>query len=238
MYYVVATQQDLHLKQLFKILSLMGFEWASKCTHINFGLINNMATRKGNVVFLEDILNQTKEVMHEEMRKNETKYAQIKDPEDVADTIGISAVKVQDMAARRIKNYDFDWTRMFSFEGDTGPYLQYAHARMCSIERNSKLDINPDADLSLLSVTAAQQLLNTIAKYPDVVRNAVVSLEPVNVVTYCFELSHTVSLALETLWVLNQDKSIADARLLMYWAARITLGNAMRLLGLRPLERM
>jgi arginyl-tRNA synthetase len=125
MFYVVGSQQEHHFKQLFKILELMGKEWAGKCHHINFGMIKskdgNMSTRKGTVVFLEDILNHVQEEMHGVMKKNETKYAQIPDPVSVSDTVGMSAIMIQDMTARRNKDYDFDWNRMLSFEGDTGP---------------------------------------------------------------------------------------------------------------------
>lgn len=238
MIYVVASQQDLHLKQLFKILELMNFEWASKCQHINFGLVNGISTRKGTAVFLEEILDEAKKTMHEVMQKNEKKYSQIDNPDYVADVIGMSAVRIQDMAARRVKNYDFEIARMCSFEGDTGPYLQYAHARLCSIERNSGIPINPDADITLLAEPEASELLNMVAQYPDLVKALMLSLEPCNVVTYAFKLSHTVSLALEGLWVMGQEQKLAEARLLMYWAARVTLGNAMRLVGLIPLERM
>lgn len=125
MFYVVGSQQEHHFKQLFKILDLMGKEWSSKCHHINFGLIKskdgNMSTRKGSVVFLEDILNQVQEEMHAVMKKNEVKYSQIEDPDYVADIVGMSSIIIQDMTARRHKDYEFDWNRMLSFEGDTGP---------------------------------------------------------------------------------------------------------------------
>lgn len=101
MYYLVASQQDLHLKQLFKILELMGFEWVGRCRHINFGMVSGMSTRKGTAVFLDDILEQTKESMHEVMKQNEKKYSQIENPDKVADIIGISAVMIQDMSAKR-----------------------------------------------------------------------------------------------------------------------------------------
>ena len=94
-----------------------------------------MSTRKGTAKFLDDILRDVGDKMHEVMKTNETKYAQVKDPEQTADTLGISAVMVQDMKGKRINNYNFDMDRMTSFEGDTGPYLQYAHARLCSITR-------------------------------------------------------------------------------------------------------
>ncbi|CAG8438745.1 8724_t:CDS:2 [Ambispora leptoticha] len=238
MYYVVASQQDLHLKQLFKILELMGFDWVDRCKHINFGMVQGMSTRKGTAVFLDDILEQTKEVMHEVMKQNEKKYEQIEDPDMVADVIGMSAVMIQDMSAKRIRNYTFNWTRMFSFEGDTGPYIQYAHARLCSIQRNCGLSINPDAKIELLSEKPALELIDMISQYPDVVKSALYTLEPCTIVTYAMKLSHTVSVALETLWVMGAEREIAEARLLMYWASRITLGNSLKLLGLKPLERM
>ena len=102
MIYVVASQQDLHLAQLFKILELMGHDDISaKCQHINFGMVLGMSTRKGTVKFLDDILRDVGEKMHEVMRKNETKYAQIENPEQTADTLGITAVMVQDMTGKR-----------------------------------------------------------------------------------------------------------------------------------------
>ena len=124
------------------------------------------------------------------------------------------------------------------FIGDTGPYLQYAHARLCSIERNCGFEINPNIDINLLSEKPALDLIDMIAQYPDFVKGALHTLEPCTIVTYAMKLSHTVSVALEALWVVGQVRKIADARLLMYWASRITLGNALKLLGLKPLERM
>jgi arginyl-tRNA synthetase len=122
MIYVVASQQDLHCKQFFKMLELMGYEWADRLQHINFGeftdlgwdlsavhanlhpmlgMVLGMSTRKGTVKFLDDILTDARESMHEQMQKNEAKYAQIEDPELTSDVIGMTAVKIQDMAARR-----------------------------------------------------------------------------------------------------------------------------------------
>ncbi|KAI8071056.1 hypothetical protein BC940DRAFT_295151 [Gongronella butleri] len=239
MIYVVAAQQDLHLKQLFKTLELMGFEWANRVEHVNFGMVQGMSTRKGTVVFLEDIIDEARDVMHEQMLKNEQKYAEIENPLAVADEIGISGVKIQDNSARRVKNYEFDRNRMFSFEGDTGPYIQYAHARLCSIERkNSNMSVNPDADTSLLTEEGALSILRIVAEFPDLVKTLVSSYEPCNVVTYAFKLSHEISSHFDNLWVRGADPAVAEARLLMYYAARVTLGNAMRLLGLRPMERM
>lgn len=245
MFYVVATQQHHHFKQLFKILDLQGKTWADKCHHIDFGLIKskdgNMSTRKGTVVFLQQILDHVKEEMHEVMKKNETKYAQIEEPEVVADIVGISAIIIQDLSARRHKDYAFDWSRMLSFEGDTGPYLQYAHSRLCSIVRKSPLELTSEnalEHLPLLKEKSATDLVDVIGQYPEVVRGLSSTLEPCTLVKYSWKLAHAVSVAYQDVWVHGQEKEIALARLALYTAARHTLGNALRMLGLKPLERM
>jgi arginyl-tRNA synthetase len=108
MIYVVAAQQDLHLAQLFKIVELMGFkDLASRCQHINFGMVRGMSTRKGTVKFLDDILRDVADKMHETMKKNEEKYAQIENPVETADILGITSVMVQDMSGKRYVRYSF-----------------------------------------------------------------------------------------------------------------------------------
>lgn len=103
MIYVVASQQNLHLAQFFKVLELMGYDWAKdgRLEHINFGMVQGMSTRKGTVKFLNDILEEASSTMMEQMQKNEQKFAQIEDPERCADILGMSAVKIQDMSAKR-----------------------------------------------------------------------------------------------------------------------------------------
>ncbi|CAL9730690.1 arginine--tRNA ligase, cytoplasmic [Monosporozyma unispora] len=241
MIYVIASQQDLHTAQFFEILKQMGFDWAKTLQHVNFGMVQGMSTRKGTVVFLDNILEETKEKMHEVMKKNEAKYAQIDNPEEVADLVGISAVMIQDMQSKRINNYEFKWERMLSFEGDTGPYLQYAHSRLRSVERNAK-EITADkwcnADFSLLTEPAAALLIRILAQYPDVLRNAMKTAEPTTVVTYLFKLTHQVSSCYDVLWVAGQTEELATARLALYAAARQVLHNGMCLLGLTPVDRM
>jgi len=243
MYYIVGAQQDHHFNQLFKILELMGMPWAPQCHHINFGLVKSkdgqMSTRKGTVVFLEEILDATKNEMHDVMKKNEVKYKQIEDPEYVSDVVGMSAVMIQDMMSRRVKGYELDWNRMLSFEGDTGPYLQYAHARLCSLARNqSQYVIDENIDVSCLKEKEAKDLIILISQYPELIKSLPVQLEPCMVVSYCMKLAHAVSQALEALWVQGQEESVAKARLALYTCARITLHNAISILGIRPLKKM
>ncbi|KFY69895.1 hypothetical protein V499_09647 [Pseudogymnoascus sp. VKM F-103] len=241
MIYVVASAQDLHLKQLFKIIELMGYkELAAKVQHINFGLVLGMSTRRGTVKFLDDILRDVGDKMHEVMRKNEAKYEQVADPEAVADILGISSVMVQDMSGKRINNYTFNMEAMTSFEGDTGPYLQYAHARLCSITRKAAL--SPEeiagADLSLLTEPHAQNLIRVISQYPDVVNNTLRTLEPTTVLTYLFKMTHTLSSSYDHLRIVGSEAELMKARMALYDSARVVLNNGMRLLGLSPVERM
>lgn len=102
MIYVVSSQQDLHLKQFFKVLNLMEFPWAPTLEHVNYGLVQGMSTRKGTVVFLDQIIREAASVMHDQMKKNEEKYAAVADPEHTSLEVGITGVKIQDMTAKRL----------------------------------------------------------------------------------------------------------------------------------------
>lgn len=244
--YVVANQQELHFQQLFEICKLLEYPWAKDLLHVGFGMVAGMSTRKGTVVFLEDILNEAKTVMHEQMASNEEKYAQIEDPDYTADVVGITAVKVQDMAGKRGNNYDFNWKRMTSFEGDTGPYLQYAHVRLASVERKSAPEVvlppyaerNSAIDTDLLTEPKAREIIYLLASYPDVIKKAQETLEPSNIITFLFRLCHAISSAWEVLHVRGQTKELALARLWLFVSARDVLASAMKILSLTPLDRM
>ncbi|KAJ2898603.1 Arginine--tRNA ligase cytoplasmic [Zalerion maritima] len=241
MIYVVASQQDLHLKQLFKIIELMGHkDIAEKCQHINFGLVLGMSTRRGTVKFLDDILRDVGEKMHEVMKKNDEKYQQVENPDATADVLGISSVMVQDMTGKRNNNYKFNMEAMTSFEGDTGPYLQYAHARLCSIVRKAEIpeeelrDFNPD----LLQEPHAIHLLRAMSQYPDVLANTMKTLEPTTIMTYLFKLTHSLSSSYDHLRIVGRERELMKARLALYTSAKTIIVNGMRLLGLSPVERM
>ncbi|KAL3961617.1 hypothetical protein ACCO45_003140 [Purpureocillium lilacinum] len=228
MIYVVGAAQNLHLSQLFKLVELLGHEEvAKKCQHVNFGLLGRH-------------LADCADYMHEKMKQNEAKYAQIKNPEATADILGISGVMVQDMSGKRINDYDFNMDAMTSLEGDTGPYLQYAHARLCSIKRRAALseeDLDA-ADLTLLTESHATNVVRMLAQWPDVLKNALRTLEPTTILTYLFKTAHVVSSSYDQLQVVGSERELMRARMALYDAARIVLANGMRILGLTPLERM
>ena len=144
----------------------------------------------------------------------------------------------------RINNYNFNWDRMTSFEGDTGPYLQYAHVRLTSLTRKNPelLPLPPSAEIAaetLAEHAAAREIVFLLGTYPDVVRTALRTHEPSGVVTFAFRLAHAISSAWETVVVKGEeDVERARARMWLYLCARDVLGAAMRLLSIRPLERM
>ncbi|KAI9690685.1 MAG: hypothetical protein M1820_009919 [Bogoriella megaspora] len=244
MIYVVMSEQAVHLLRLFKILDLMGGRYAElskKMQHITYGKVMGMSTRKGTVKFLTDILNDVGESMHEVMRNNEAKYSQVEEPEKVADILGISSIVVQDFSGKRINNYPFDLARMTSFEGDTGPYLQYAHARLCSILRKVTLTNEEllQADFSLLHESHAIDLVRLMSQYPDMVIQTVKTLEPTTILTYLFRLTHQLSSSYDVLRVVGaaEGHNVTVARAALYEAARQVIHNGMSLLGLNPVDR-
>lgn len=265
MIYVVAAQQDLHLAQLFKVTELMGHkDLASRCQHINFGMVRGMSTRKGTVKFLDDILHDVGDKMHEVMKKNEVKYSQVEDPVKTADILGITSVMVQDMTGKRyvqsvffplllpsislltvcsffsINGYDFNLDAMTSFEGDTGPYLQYAHARLCSMTRKSELDVDElvNANFDLLTEQHAVDLVRLLAQWPDVLLQTAKTLEPITVLSYLFRMTHMLSSSYDVLKVIGSEPDVKQARMALYASARQVLNNGMRVLGLSPVQRL
>ncbi|GLB42251.1 putative arginyl-tRNA synthetase [Lyophyllum shimeji] len=167
MIYVVGDQQDLHVAQFLRILSLMGAPFVDMLEHVNFGKIHGMSTRK--------------------MMKDEEKAKEISDPSYTSDRVGMTCVKIQDKQAKRIHSYHFDLERM-TYEGGTGAYLQYAHVRLSSIPRKAAPApvIHSGPALIDTSLSKARELVFLLATYPDMVKTAVKNYEPSTVVSYCF----------------------------------------------------
>ena len=140
MIYVVGGDQKLHFRQIFKVLEMMGYPWAKDCVHVDFGMVRmkgaegagKMSGRRGEVVMLKDVL---REAIERARQAIEAKNPDLPDKESIAAAVGIGAVVFNDLKRQRIKDVDFDWDAILSFEGETGPYVQYAHARLCSILR-------------------------------------------------------------------------------------------------------
>ena len=267
MIYVVGAAQNLHISQFFKVLEVIGLPWAKNLLHVNYGMVLGMSTRKGTAVFLDQIIKQAGNVMHDQMKKNEDKYANIEDPETTSLEIAITGIKIQDLAAKRfvpassfsfttewvanqlyhssrINDYTFNWDRMLSFEGDTGPYLQYAHTRLASIGRKNPhlLPLPPASQIAthtLAQYPRAREIAFLLGTYPDVVEVALKTHEPSGIVTFTFRLAHAISTAWDSVIVKGEeDLEKARAKMYLYECARKVLAAAMRLLSIKPLERM
>lgn len=239
---ITAAQQALHFKQMFKTVELMEEPYAGRLEHVTFGMVHGMSTRRGNVVFLDDILNDAGEAMHDAMRANPDKYAQIENPVETSRIIGSTAVKIQDMTGKRVNDYTFNIKRCTSFEGDFGPFIQYSHVRLCSVQRKNPNVVVPESvdeiDISVLTEPKIHDILYHLAGYPDVVKTALKFSEPSAITNWCFKLSHLVGSAWETIRVSGAPDNEAQARLFLFIQIRHVLNSAMRLLSLTPIERM
>lgn len=242
--YVVGKTQKHHFQQFFRLLELMKSPAAGKCKHIGFGNIIGLSTRLGTAVFLSDVLDTAKEKMKNVMKENQAKLKEIVNPDWTADQLGISAVVVQDLSAKRNGDYKFDWDRITSFKGETGPYLQYAYARLCSIFRkvDGLVKLTSKIDLSLLVEDEAFALIKLIGQYPMIIKKCQHNLEPVVLIEYLFDLSKAISVAHQVLQIKKIAETglfqVAEARLLLFWTAKITLGSGLRTIGLTPITAM
>lgn len=238
MLYVVGTDQKLHFGQLFKILELLGRKWASRCVHVDFGRVQGMSTRKGQAIFLEDLLDEGQRRALEKIKTNPEKFVELDNAELTADICGLSAIIFADLSNRRIKNYQFDWDKILNFEGDTGLYLQNAHARIAGIMRKSGVVLTEKIDYSLLKEKEAISLIAWLARYPEIVKLSGGKYEPSFLCTYLLELARYFHRAYHLMRVKGETLTIAQARMNLFWATKQVLGNGMRLLGMKLLERM
>jgi len=237
--YVVGSQQNLHFKQWIKIIDLMGYEWAEDCIHVPFGMISleegTMSTRKGRVVFLEDVLNKAVEKTKEIIGN---KNPNLEDKERVAKEVGIGAVVFQELSNNRIKDYTFSWDRTLNFDGESGPYVQYTHARASSLLRKSELDCIEEVNYSLLLEKEAMELVRILNKFPDVVIDAARKYEPSVVTRYIVDLAQAFNKFYHDYPILVDDKELQKARLTLVAACKQTIKNGLRLIGVAAPERM
>ncbi len=236
--YVVSSAQSLHFQQLFTVLKLLGYEWYERCTHVGFGLVQGMASRKGNVVYLEALLDEARDRALRYMREHIEKRPDLDDEEAVAEAVGIAAIFFADLSKQRIRDYRFDWDLAISFEGDTGPYLINAHARIAGIIRKCGVELDPDADLSPLVEPEAHQLVSQVGRYPDVLREAARLYEPSVLTVYLLELARGLHAGYRALRVKGEAQDKAQARLLLFTVVKQVLKSGLEILGIPALERM
>ncbi|MBX5484187.1 MAG: arginine--tRNA ligase [Myxococcaceae bacterium] len=243
--YVVATDQSLHFKQLFRTLKEMGRPWADRLIHVNFGRVGGQSTRKGKLTLLTQVLDEAQAVALEKVKENiAAGRIQTDDAEKLADAIGLGAIVFGDLKNRRVTDYDFDLEAFLSFEGHTGPYLQYAHARACNVLRRGG-GAPASYDPSLLTLPEELALVREIARLPVVTREATEQNEPSLLARYLLDVASAFS-RWYTLGNQERDKRVLvegnepvkHARLALTDAVRITLASGLTLLGVPTPENM
>ncbi|XP_076023957.1 putative arginine--tRNA ligase, mitochondrial [Genypterus blacodes] len=237
MIYVTDKSQEHHFSHMFQILKAMGHSWAERCRHVSFGLVMGMKTRTGEVVFLEDVLDEARARMLHNMSQAKT-TKEMENPGDTAETVGISALIVQDFKGPLHSDYKFDWDRMLQAQGDTGVFLQYTHARLCSlIRRNGGIEESP-VDSSLLLEQTSVTILQHLLRYDEVLYQSAQDLQPKHLVNFLMKLCHLVASAHRELPVKGSPQNVAQARLRLFSGSCSVLANGMKILGITAVDRM
>ncbi|XP_035630359.1 probable arginine--tRNA ligase, mitochondrial [Oncorhynchus keta] len=237
MIYVTDKSQGIHFQQLFQILLAMGHSWAERCQHVPFGLVQGMKTRLGEVVFLEDVLDEARARMLRNMSQSKTTKEMVY-PEDTAEKVGISALIVQDFKGPLGSDYKFDWDRILQAQGDTGVFLQYTHARLCSLIHRYGDGEEGAFDPSLLLDQRSISILQHLLRYDEVLYQSVQDLQPKHLVNFLMTLSHLAASAHRELPVKGSPQAVAQARLRLFSGVCTVLANGMKILGITPVDKM
>ena len=236
--YVVAYQQSLHFRQLFKVIEMMGHEWAKDMEHVEFGMVSYegqaLSTRHGHVIYLEDLLNRSIEKARAII---DEKSPNLDDKDGVARKVGIGAVVFFALSAGRIKDIDFWWDRALNFEGETGPYVQYTYARCCSVLGKAPANL-PDADYSTLDDAEAQDIVRLLEQFPKLVKEAAQRNEPSLITRYTVDLAQAYNKFYYEHRILDCEPATSAARIAITKAVRNVIGTGLTLIGVEPTEKM
>ncbi|NRY61970.1 arginine--tRNA ligase [Clostridium beijerinckii] len=237
--YVVGTPQALHFKQVFKVLELAGHEWAKDCVHVGFGLVKfadrKLSTRNGSIVLLDDLL---REAVEKTMEVINEKNPELENKEEVAKKIGVGAVIFTYLKNSREKDIVFDWKEILSFDGETGPYVQYSYARGNSILNRGK-ECTGTVDYSKLSSKEEFELVKSIANFNGIITLALDKLEPSILTRYVIEVAKGFNKFYNAHSVLNlEDEDLKATRLNLVKASLQVIKNGLELLGIDVVEKM
>ena len=238
--YVVGTPQELHFRQWGKILELMGFEWAKDCIHVQFGTVSLedgvLSTRSGRVVFLEDVLNraieQTKGII---IQKN----PDLENIDETAKQVGVGALVFQELSNSRIKDYQFSWERTLSFEGETGPYVQYSYARCCSLIEKSEFEPSTDIDFSIIAQNPdAMEIVRVLTSFDDVLMRSLNRNEPHHIARFVLDLSQAFNKFYHDNHILSETEDVQKAYISLVESVKNGIHNALYLLGMESPQKM
>ena len=235
--YVVGQEQSNHFRQLKAVLKKMGFDWSDDMIHVDFGLVTKnrqkLSTRKGNIILLEPTL---QEAISRAKAQIEEKNPNLENKEAVAHAVGVGAVKFYDLKTDRRNGYDFDLEAMVSFEGETGPYVQYAYARIQSILR--KADFKPSLDANYnLNDAESWEIIKLIQDFARVVKRASDNFEPSLIAKYAISLAQAFNKYYAHTRILDETPE-RDSRLALSYTTAVVLKEALRMLGVEAPEKM
>lgn len=237
--YVVAYQQNLHFKQFFKVIELMGYDWAKDLQHIAFGMVSledgTLSTRKGKVVLLDEVLNKAVE---KSLKIITEKNPDLKDKEKAAEMIGVGAVIFFALFNGRIKDIVFSYDKVLTFDGETGPYVQYTCARCSSIlEKGGKYDFkkfNPSAILN----QEGRSIYSALALFPEKVKEAAEKNEPCVITRYITDIAQRFNKFYIEHKIIEGSEEEINAKLCLTYAVRRVIINGFNLLGIKAPDRM
>ncbi len=239
--YVTGQEQKLHFSQVFKVVELLGNDWAAdQLIHIPYGLVSlegeKLSTRSGNIIYAEDILLEAiakvKEVIAE-------KNPNLENKDEVARIVGVGAIMFHDLYNQRIKDVSFKWENILNFEGETGPYVQYTYARCSSLLRAvPDFDEHADIDYTILTDLDSMELLKAISKFPKVVRDAADKYEPFLISRFAIEVAQAFNRYYNANRINVPEANVRNARLKLVAVTRKTLRDALALLGIGAPEQM
>ncbi len=242
--YVTSYEQVLHFKQVFEVAKLLGLDekYTKGLEHVAFGMVllptGKMSTREGNVVKLEELLNEAISKVKEIIEEKNPDFAE-EEKQDIAKKVGIGAVIFNDLSGSRIKDEIFDWDTMLNFNGETGPYIQYTYVRTNSVlKKAGYLPEIKDIDFSRLTDKEAQNVLKLIYSFTNIIEQATVKNEPSVIARFLIDLSKAYSSFYNENKIIVEDKAIQDARVYLTHATNLVLKNGAKLLGIDMPEKM
>lgn len=238
--YITGLEQKLHFAQVFKAIEEMGYDWTDGLVHIPYGLVSldgeKLSTRTGNIIYAEDIL---KEAVYRSSKLIAQKNSSLQDKEQIAEMVGVGAVIFHDLFNQRIKNVNFSWDEVLSFEGASGPYVQYTYARAKSILRKGNVEkVNVKIDVDMLMDEVSYELVKELSKYEDKIEEAASRYEPSVIARYVWGLATAFNKFYHDCNILNAEKRVKEARLVLVDLTQKTIKDAMGLLGIQCPEEM